>query len=659
MYSSVFPSIGYITQFALLTPKELDLVARPLRDTIRTSDNLQMYPNAVTFCNGATPYGGKHKDLVHYTNSRKYSIQQRLNAGDTQSQIVMQALLQRTSRQLTSDNILPSQQWINMRSVDDPQNEWAPANHGKKSGEDTDQNLSEEQLHQNRLDAQPVRALHTWGESLISFLQQGNCNMATRYYPHLRSPQQTLANPSPLTANPLIDLYGTDVPPPFPQDEWADFLIQYDLYYLEELWSFQTNPDTQQQELDELTIHLVINPKFSPYIRTLQQHWRNSAISHGHILLRKGLFLSDTYSNQVFEVTGLAVDTNDPDSDGHVEAHLNAWKHTENTTMDGDITHLSIARCKQSPQQWRALTVPIAQDTQTLHTRFFTGPENESNTSSQYNGRTTSMIIHNPSARDLNAHLAPLHHDPPNLMLNQDWVEAYNSQDFSEPHYIYTDAGSTTYHSDIQFTTLDAPRRFSIVVLFIKGRRPTKFNPTSPFPGPDNVIHALRLNGTTGDLTVYDLEKIGAMIASCLQGTKIVFTDCKGIVDYIQSIIRSYFNGSPIDEHTDIRYTVKRDNSDTAQLDRLLVENCLLNNATLQHIPAHSDTRKPKSKHTYNDKCNQVADFLASHNNAGLTALLGPHSTRQLQIYDMNIAETGFLLDPHHRTSRVYPTTDR
>ena len=411
LYRSVFPSVGYIMQFGLLSPAELNKIAAPLRDATTTKTRTKLFAHAITFCNDATPYGGKHKCLADFTNSRKYSIQQRLNSGDPLSQIVMQSLLHRTSRQLASDNILPSNAWINTPLVDTPDNKWVPSNFGNTSTNlTTDPGLTTTELRALREERQPVRALNTWGESLVEFLQQGNCNLATKYHPHAPvGTGHTTDGGNKPTATPLIDIYNTEDPSPaFTRTQWADFLIQYDLLYVEELWGLKLNPDTQEYDLDADTIHKVINPHFSAYIRSLQNTWQNANISHGHIMLRRGLFLTNPNNdNSVLEITGLAVDVNLPNTNGNIDIHGNEWSHTESTRMEamaGDITLLSIARNKREPERWRKRIIPATQNHNFHHPRLLTGPENESNTTSQYNGQLMNMLVYYPTAQDLNAH---------------------------------------------------------------------------------------------------------------------------------------------------------------------------------------------------------------------------------------------------------------
>ena len=124
MHSAVFPSLAYPLQFASLSAEQMQSVAAPLRNVIRTKAHIKMYPNAVAFNGGATPYGEAHQDLADYVQGRKYGIYLRMAGGNEGSKLTMQSLIHRATRQMNSDSIVPQTGWVDTPHCLDDDTAW-------------------------------------------------------------------------------------------------------------------------------------------------------------------------------------------------------------------------------------------------------------------------------------------------------------------------------------------------------------------------------------------------------------------------------------------------------------------------------------------------------------------------------------------------------
>ena len=82
-------------------------------------------------------------------------------------------------------------------------------------------------------------AISTWGESLIEFAQLGQCNIQVNKTAHHHDANLEI------TAHPILDYhYPAD---DISREDLINCLLQYELYYIEELYSFPHDPDSEEE----------------------------------------------------------------------------------------------------------------------------------------------------------------------------------------------------------------------------------------------------------------------------------------------------------------------------------------------------------------------------------------------------------------------------
>ena len=114
---------------------------------------------------------------------RKYGAYLRVAGCGTDSKLSMQSLIHRAIRQMNSDSIIPQSGWVDTPHNLDDDTAWKQQRRSSPTKQEDDNTI----------------AIRTWRESLIEFVQLGQCNMQVKTTRHYDTDLQQI------TAHPILD----------------------------------------------------------------------------------------------------------------------------------------------------------------------------------------------------------------------------------------------------------------------------------------------------------------------------------------------------------------------------------------------------------------------------------------------------------------------
>ena len=176
-----------------------------------------------------------------------------------------------------------------------------------------------------------------------------------------------------ITAHPILD-YLNPADDDISREELVNCLLQYELYYVEELYPYPHDPSSER----EPAILQLITGKAYTFLRTVWYDFRSQNISHGKVFLRPGMLFTShdgPRPDKYYETEAFLI--NESSSGGFIGAiRVAEWEATEDTDMDDGTTLLSATR-HQDPSTWVEHEIPFTAGTLTPFRRYFTGPVNE------------------------------------------------------------------------------------------------------------------------------------------------------------------------------------------------------------------------------------------------------------------------------------------
>ena len=420
-------------------------------------------------------------------------------------------------------------------------------------------------------------AINTWGESLIEFAQLGQCNMQVKTAHHQDINLR-------ISAHPILDYY-------FPADDdisredLINCLLQHELYYIEELYTYPHNPDSEE----EPAILQLITGKAHEFLRTVWYDSRDSDISHGRVFLRPGMIITNHQGerpDKFYEIESFLINEgHNEDTTGKIR--LAEWEATDDTEMDDGTVLLSASRA-QDPSFWPMYETNFKEGTETTFRRFFTGPVNEGHRQQQYNGIIQSLLIYQPSHTLIHPHIPTC--TPSIDTILQAWED---SRVEGVSRTVFTDGSVQAREISPHLQLLSEEAQIGISVAFV----------TAPVsPDPNSKIELLtrsqqlvgwRIQGKSSEFCSYDTETIAATAASLLPGPKLILTDSQALEKRIASQLICAHDGTAIDADTRVSLLTKQRNAtDITLVGEGLLHQCIAGRAELRFIPNHSENRK-------------------------------------------------------------------
>ena len=362
-------------------------------------------------------------------------------------------------------------------------------------------------------------------------MQQGGCNLQAATIIHKQDH---------VTATPLVSEYDCTIDA-FSYEDLVDFCIQYNIFYVEELYPYFPQEDTDDEYLQAIdNIDQVLNPEILPFVHRIRTKYLNTNITHGVIVLRPGLTVNVPGRGGIQEVLSISANDDPQTNTEQMQYKSILWYQTDDTSMN-DGTILQSANRSTDPRTWRYWSTDVQHSYNGLMQRFLTGPLNQSRSCQQINGKYIKTYVYEPTRELLNGHIATAGPTIPNWNLPSGFVAAWNNSRHTHTKKIFTDGSVQTPPTHIGLQTESQLSQIGAAIVFTDSPISPIDTSTTPLLGPKQHAYCLYITGMSTEFCSFDTEIIAATVASSLPGRKVIYTDCQAIQRTVSTKLHNPF----------------------------------------------------------------------------------------------------------------------